>query len=175
MKNVFVPQYDTEGILDFFDESKEKGLEIGVGTGVISISLAKHFNKEMTGIDINKKALRLTAENAGSNGVLLELKNKDLFNFKPNEKFDFLVTNPPYISYEEEVEEWVENNQPKEALYATDDGLAFYKYLLKNKDLFLKPKGRMIFEIGYNQKEKLTKIVEELNVEYNFMKDLSGN
>ena len=174
-KGVFVPQYDTEDILELVDSKYTTGLEVGVGTGVISISLAKHFNKQMTGIDINMKAINLADYNAMMNEVEIELKEKDIFDYMPKRKFDFLITNPPYIDKDEEVDDWVKKEQPEEALYADDHGLKFYKYLIDNYETFLRNNGAMYFEIGYNQKEELERYLSNKPFEYNFRKDISGN
>jgi methylase of polypeptide subunit release factors len=102
---VFIPQYDTEGIIDLFDSSNENGLEVGPGTGVISTTLSLYKNKTMTSIDINRKAVELTASNAGNLGVLMNSKLGDIFKYNPKDKFDFLVSNPPYIDQNDDVEE----------------------------------------------------------------------
>lgn len=96
-RKVFVPQPDTEGIFELVNPELKRGLEVGVGSGVISTSLAKHFGKEMTAIDINKRAIELAGYNSGQNAVNITLKNRDVFKYEPKEKFDFLISNPPYI------------------------------------------------------------------------------
>ena len=174
-KGVFVPQYDTEDILELVDPKYKKGLEVGVGTGVISISLTKYFNKDMTAIDINMKAINLSDYNAMKNEVEINLKERDVFEYKPKEKFDFLISNPPYIDKEEELDAWVEKEQPSEALYADDHGLKFYKFLIDNYQTFIKKGGAMYFEIGYNQKEQLERYLSSKPFKYNFRKDISGN
>ena len=174
-KGVFVPQYDTEDLLELVDSKYKNGLEVGVGTGVISITLVKHFDKKMTGIDTNIEAINLTDYNAGLNGVEVELKDKDIFEWKPKEKFDFLISNPPYIDRDDEVDDWVKQEQPEEALYADDHGLKFYKYLIDNFNDYVKPEGAMYFEIGYNQKDDLEKYLSDKSFKYNFRKDISGN
>ena len=172
---VFVPQYDTEDILLKVDSKYKRGLEVGSGSGVISISLVKHFDKDMTALDINTRAINLTDYNAIMNGVEVRLKNKSIFNYTPSEKYDFVISNPPYISRDEEVDEWVRKEQPEDALYADDHGLTFYKYLIVNFDKYVKPGGAMYFEIGYNQKEALENFLSDKPFKYNFTKDISGN
>ena len=102
--------------------------------------------------------------------------HQDLFEYKPNQKFDFIISNPPYIvEGDPHVTAWVDSNQPKEALYAADNGLEFYKYLISNGDVFLNPGGEMYFEIGFEQKQELEKFLRtQVLREYNFSKDLNG-
>lgn len=175
-KGVFVPQPDTEGILELVNPELKRGLEVGVGAGVISTTLSKHFEKEMVGIDINKKAIELSGKNSADNSTHIELKLMDIFKYNPKIKFDFLISNPPYIEFDDpHVEEWVKNNQPFEALYADDKGLIFYKHLIKNSSRYVKDGGEFYFEFGWEQKPHIEKYLQELGKEYNFYKDLQGH
>lgn len=175
-KKVFVPQPSTEGILDLVNPKLINGLEVGIGTGVISTSLSKHFKKKMVGIDINKKAIALARENATNNGIHVELKLMDVFKYLPKQKFDFLISNPPYIKIGDPfVEDWVKENQPFEALYADDEGFIFYKHLIKNAERYVRKGGEMYFEFGWNQKNDLENYVKHIGREYNFYKDLEGH
>lgn len=177
-KGVFVPQPDTEGIIDLVNPELKIGLEIGVGSGVISSTLSIHFNKEMTAIDINPKALKLAYNNSKRVGAHINLLKRDIFEFKPNIKFDFIISNPPYIEYnDKDVEEWVKDNQPAEALYADEKGLKFYRHLIENAYDYLNKGGELYFEYGWTQKEYIESIlkVNKYVKEYNFSKDLSGH
>jgi len=102
-KGVFTPQYDTEGIVDLVKNRVDYGvgLEVGIGTGAISIAIASETNNVLTAIDINKKAIKLAKKNAKLNKVdkFLNIIESDFFKFKSSNKFDFLVSNPPYIDF----------------------------------------------------------------------------
>ena len=89
-KGVFVPQYDTEGIFEIMNPHLINGLEIGPGTGVISVTLAKHFMRKMTSIEINKKAVKITKKNAKRLGADITVLHQDLFEYKPNQKLTLL-------------------------------------------------------------------------------------
>lgn len=158
-EGVFVPQYDTEQILELIPKNikKKNILEVGVGTGAISISLKKEFNSlDIVGIDINKMALELSQRNAEENKVDVTFLEQNIFDFKPKTKFDILISNPPYIDIDDEnIEEWVKMFQPKNALYAGSKGYEFYEYLIYNHKNFLNENGIMIFEIGFNQAKKI--------------------
>lgn len=166
-KGVFVPQYDTEQIIDLVKDKINEGrfLEIGTGSGAIPISLIKETNMTGITIDINSKAIELAKRNLKYNlpqGIeKLEFKLMDIFNHSIDEKFDLLISNPPYIEYNDKnVDEWVKNNQPKEALYAEDDGLAFYKQIFNEVPNILNQNGYIILEIGYNQANKIKDLLK---------------
>lgn len=159
-QGVFVPQFDTEPIIDIVrDKCKaiSTALEIGTGTGAISIALAKELNIEVTAIDINKDATILASENALLNNITINILNEDLFEYEPLLKYELLISNPPYIDVNDtNVEQWVKDNQPKEALYAEDNGYKFYKYILDNYNKYLISGGYILFEIGYNQSKDIS-------------------
>ncbi len=183
MEGVFVPQFDTEILVEQVLEFKKNftnGIEIGLGSGAISISIMKNSNIIMKGIDINPKSIILGKRNLIKNN--LEWNNQfeigDVLSYENLNKFDFLVSNPPYIDENDvNISEWVKHNQPYESLYAKDEGLFFYKYLIDNFSFFIKEHGMMFFEIGFNQKEKIEKILKNNNsIEfYKFKKDYSSN
>ena len=179
-KGVFTPQYDTEGIVDLVKNRVDYGvgLEVGIGTGAISIAIASETNNVLTAIDINKKAIKLAKKNAKLNKVdkFLNIIESDFFKFKSSNKFDFLVSNPPYIDFADQgVEEWVKTNQPHEALYAAENGLLFYKSFLQRFEELLTPQGIMFFEIGEEQKSDLAKVLSEYpKFKYEFTRDISG-
>ena len=92
-----------------------------------------------------------------------------------NKKYDCIISNPPYIPYEEEVMDIVKNNEPNIALYADNDGLYFYNEILKNAKKYLKDKYFIFFEIGYNQGKKVSDIaLKYLDCKVRIKKDLQG-
>lgn len=177
-EGVFVPQYDTEQIIDILLSKNIEGrfLEIGTGTGAIPISIIKETRLSGVTIDINNEATLLAKENYLSNvkedDGRLEFINGDFFDYRSEEKYDLIISNPPYIDYEDKyVDDWVKANQPKEALYADDNGLKFYKDIfLRVKDLLV-DNGYIIVEIGFDQGEVLKTLASEISNEVEVIKD----
>lgn len=169
-KGVLIPRNDTEvlveSIIGILNNEKRDllGLEIGVGSGAISVSLLHYLkNLKIIGLDINSKALEITNKNAVNNNVnnRLELLHSDLFkSIKKDNKYDFIVSNPPYIDINEyeNIETQVRDYEPEEALFAEDEGLYFYKKIIRESRDFLKKSGFLIVEIGYDQGEKVSEL-----------------
>lgn len=172
-KGVFIPQKDTEILVEkvlelvdkYWKDKKIKVLDIGTGCGNIVISLAKYQpNWSLTAVDINEKTLGVAKNNA----ELCQVENiqfiqSDLFsNVEKNEKFDIIVSNPPYISNDEyEKLAPIVKEQPKEALVAANDGYFFYQEIFRSVGNFLAKKFLLIVEIGYQQEEKVVKLIIE--------------
>ncbi|BDV03391.1 MAG: release factor glutamine methyltransferase [Candidatus Hepatoplasma scabrum] len=180
-KGVFIPQYDTEGLIDLVleNEDNKKGLEIGVGTGAITLAIIKNSNNIMDGIDISKKAIKLTKLNQNKNNLTkarINFFKKDLFKLKINQKYDFIVANPPYVAFNDLfLTTEVKKIQPKKALFAAENGFLFYKYLIKNFDKFLNEDGTFYFEIGIKQELYLKKyLLQFKNLTFYFAKDLNN-
>lgn len=163
-ERALIPRFETEIIVDYLIKSsikKESILDIGTGTGAIALSLAKNIEGSFViGSDIEQKALSLARENKELTGI----KNVDFIKsdlFKNIEgKFDLIISNPPYINkkdYESLDKELY--FEPKSALYGGEDGLDFYKDIIKNSSNYLNDSGHLVFEIGYNQKEVLNKLL----------------
>ena len=187
-ENVLIPQPDTEilveEVMKKINEIKEKKiikiLDLCTGSGTIAISIKKYFNDnvEVYATDISEKAIKIAKKNAKNNDVKVKFILSDMFeNIKEND-FDIIVSNPPYIesktisTLSKEVQ-----NEPKIALDGGEDGLEFYKIIAQNADKFLKEKGQILLEIGYNQKESVMKIFENTRKYFciSCIKDLSNN
>ncbi|MCI5984240.1 MAG: peptide chain release factor N(5)-glutamine methyltransferase, partial [Firmicutes bacterium] len=109
------------------------------------------------------------------NNVSINFYNGNLF--EPlNRKYDVIISNPPYIAYDEEIMDIVKNNEPNLALYAPNEGLYFYEEILKNVHKYINNNGLIAFEIGYNQGEKIRKLSEKYLKKYDFeiKKDMTG-
>lgn len=163
-ERALIPRFETEIIVDYLIKSpinKEKILDIGTGTGAIALALANNIeNSFVIGSDIEDKALSLARENKVFTGVKnVDFVKSDLFK-NLSGSYDLIVSNPPYIDkkdYESlEKELYFE---PKSALYGGIDGLDFYRDIIKNANNYLNDKGHLVFEIGYNQKEDLNKLM----------------
>lgn len=160
-KNVLIPRFETEELVyrtiniikNNFDK-KVDILDIGTGSGCIAITLDKKINANIDAIDISKKALKVAKKNALKNESKVNFFISNVFS-NINKKYDIIISNPPYISPEEEIMEIVKNNEPHLALYGGKDGLYFYNKILKNVSKYLNKKYLIAFEIGYLQAEKI--------------------
>ena len=163
--NVLIPRPETETLVEIIIKNNEnvKILDIGTGSGAISITLAKFVHQSfVTAIDVSEKAIYTAKKNAVLNNVEnVEFIVSDLWT-NINEKFDIIFSNPPYISNKdfENLDEEIKLYEPKLALEAPDDGLFFYKEILKSAKKYLNPKGKIYFEIGYNQKDIIFKLAK---------------
>ena len=185
-KDVLIPQPDTEIVTEEAISISKKIenpviLDLCTGSGAIAISIAKNVpNVRIVATDISKKALEVARQNAKLNGVIntIEFIESDLFDKLKDQKFDIIVSNPPYICTDEI--KTLPKDVRQEPIIALDggkDGLDFYRRILKDGYKFLERQGYLCLEIGYNQKEKVRKIVDEQKryVETYFKKDLCQN
>lgn len=183
-EGVLIPRPETEILVEetlkrIPKDKRFHGLEIGVGSGIISISLLKHRPKLlMTAVDISDKALEITTKNAIKHGVIdrLKLIKSDLFKKIPeNQKFNFIVSNPPYISEKEYKELSKEvKKEPIEALVAGKEGTEFYEKIVNEGVKFLKDQGFFAFEIGYNQCKKVSDLLKNKGFHVFCIKDLQN-
>lgn len=160
-KDVLIPRFETEYLVEKtinyakkYFSNKINILDIGTGSGAIAISLKKHLDSNVTASDISAKALEIAKENAINNNAKITFIKSDIFeNIKG--KFDIIISNPPYIAYDEEIEDIVKNNEPHIALYAKDNGLYFYKKIINQAKKYLNKKSILAFEIGMTQGHSL--------------------
>ena len=181
-QRVLIPRFETEELVEntikyVKDNFKEPIdiVDLGCGSGVIGLTLEKKISTNSVDlIDISKEALEVTKinrDNLNSNANLIE--NNFLDNI--DKKYDLIISNPPYISINEEIEDIVKDNEPSIALYAGEEGLDCYKKILSQVKNNMKDKCLIAFEIGCNQGEKITKLVNEYldDVKVEIKKDLS--
>lgn len=173
--NVLIPRFETELLVEktikyckkIFGNNKINILDIGTGSGCIPITLKKELDCNVLGVDISNEALEVAKGNAIANNVEIDFINSDVFS-NVNSKFDVIISNPPYIRYDEEIEDIVKNNEPHLALYASDNGLYFYDKILRECKECLNDKFLIAFEIGYKQgsdiKELAYKYLDNINV-----------
>ncbi len=142
-------------------------LDLCTGSGCIGISIAKYIeNTKVTATDISKEAIQVAKKNAILNNVepKIEFIVSNLFENIGQRQFNYIVSNPPYIetstikTLSKEVQ-----NEPNLALDGGEDGLKFYKEILKKASKYLLPNGYLIVEIGYNQAEKIITAYKKLN------------
>jgi release factor glutamine methyltransferase len=146
-------------------------LDIGTGSGCISIALKKIFpNSIVEGIDISEEALEMAKDNATENNVEINFYQSDIFS-NINKKYDCIISNPPYLKDGDYIMDIVKNNEPHLALYAEDKGLYFYKIILKEANKYLRERFIIALEIGENQKEDILKIAEQYFPNANIISD----
>lgn len=185
-KDVLIPRQDTEVLVEEVikiakDIPNPVILDLCTGSGAIAVSLAKYIpNSKIYGIDISEKALEVAKKNAEFNGVKnsIEFRVSDLFNKIRNQKFDIIVSNPPYIKKEDiKLLPKDVQKEPKIALDGGTDGLVFYSRIAKSAYKHLRRGGYLCLEIGYNQKLQVKKIIEGQKRYINFYckKDLCEN
>jgi len=169
-KDVLDPRPDSESLIElilkkFPDRSQKlKILELGTGSGCLIITLLKSYGAAVgTGIDISAEALKISQKNSEFCQVhkRLNLQKSDLFaEVNILEKFDLIISNPPYIASEEieKLEPEVKNFEPRIALDGGLDGLSFYRRIAADAKNFLEKNGKIFLEIGFGQKEKVVEI-----------------
>jgi|GEM_PF-50633 len=138
-------------------------LELGTGSGCIAISLLLELpGSKVTATDISFEAIEVAKSNAVKHGVTdrLQIIHSDWFENLEKQKFDIIVSNPPYISIDEKPEMALEtiSHEPHLALFAEEDGLQAYRIIAENAKRFLKPNGKIILEIGFKQADKVSQI-----------------
>lgn len=184
-EDVLIPQPDTEILVEtVLDICKRYGnqslriLDLCTGSGAIAISLSKILNTQVFASDVSTKALEVAEKNNVLNNSKVEFIESNLFEQINGEKFDIIVSNPPYIK-NEEIESLSKQvqNEPYIALAGGEDGLDFYRKIIDEAYKHINKNGYLCLEIGYDQKEDLIKLIKQNeNYEYeNCIKDLSNN
>lgn len=184
-QSVLIPRDETEILvrkaIEIINENNFKmALDVGTGSGCIACMIAKYTDCQIIGLDISSDALNTALDNASK----LNLFNKAIFrksdvfsNIKDGEKFDIIISNPPYIPLLEKENIQTEVKfDPELALYTTDEkGLEFYEKITKNAPKILNSKGYLLFELGIGQSNDVKSIMEKSgfsNIEV--IKDLAG-
>ena len=164
---VLIPRPETEELVDLVLKEKSRAdlrvLDIGTGSGAIAISLkAARPNWQVTASDISADALQLAKENALKNQVELTLIQSDVFS-QITERFDMIISNPPYIAYDDEDEVGINvlASEPHLALFADENGFAIYRQIIENASEHLTENGKLYFEIGYKQGEGLRALLSK--------------
>jgi release factor glutamine methyltransferase len=183
-KNVLIPRHDTETLVGTavknIGNRELSVLEIGTGSGCIAVSVA-HLcpGVRITATDISQKALDVALGNARLNKVDNRIKfiKHDILTQSLPEKYDILISNPPYIMKEtvESLDQQVKEYEPLDALTDGGDGLAFYRRIASILPDLLKSGGQIFLEIGYDQADAVTDIYKKSLENISVTRDISNN
>ena len=177
-----IPRFETEELVEntvnyinkYFTNPVDI-IDLGTGSGIIGLTLEKKVSTNTVDlVDISKEALEVTKINKDNLNSKANLIESDFFT-NINGKYDVIISNPPYIKDNEEIEDIVKNNEPHLALYAGEKGLDCYESILKNISNHMKDRCLIAFEIGYTQSSDITNLVNKYldNVRIEVKKDLS--
>ncbi len=181
-ENVLIPRFETEELVEntvkyskeFFKDPVDI-IDLGCGSGVIGLTLEKKISTNSVDlIDISDKALEIANKNCEKLNSKAHILQSDMFE-SVEKKYDIIISNPPYIRDDEEIEEIVKNNEPSIALYGGKDGLDFYRKILSSIKPYMKERCLIAFEIGMNQQDQIRSLIQQYldNVEVICKKDLS--
>lgn len=186
---VLIPRQDTEilveesiEVLKSLHRTEAQVLDIGSGSGAIGISIAKFVPScQVVAVDINEGALALSLENAKRNGVeqqmyFLQSDLTDGLSAKDHDRFDVIVSNPPYIPSSDiaHLQREIRDHEPIGALDGGEDGLALYRRMAQSIPSFLKTDGTILWEIGYNQAIAVCQLLLMDFYDIRVLKDLAG-
>lgn len=177
---VLIPRPDTEILCEEALRELKPGmrvLDIGTGSGALAVSIAAHCpGAQVTAVDISAQALEIARGNALKNGAQVRFLESDCFSAIEGERFDLIVSNPPYISEEEMTQLMPEVlKEPELALRGGQDGLDFYRRIAREAPAHLRSGGRLLFEIGWMQKDAVTALLREHIGEPFAFRDYGGN
>lgn len=167
---VLIPRWETEELVsniliyydDLFKGQTVDAVDLGTGSGAIAIALKKEEEKiNMIATDISLQALEVAKENAFLNSADITFYEGSWLEPIKDKKFDIIVSNPPYLTNTEFVEDIVKDNEPHVALYGGKDGLDFYEEILKEAVPMVKDRFFIAFENSYNKKRQLNNIIKK--------------
>lgn len=166
-ENVLIPRFETEELVEntlelmkkYFPNAKSI-IDLGTGSGAIGITIKKKTDTQVTLVDISKAALEVAKENAIALDAEVNLIESDMWENVPG-RYDVIISNPPYIKEQEEIQSLVEKNEPHLALYAGPDGLDCYRKILKDIQKHINENYLIAFEIGETQKEAVITLMKE--------------
>ena len=184
-KDVLSPRMETEEliykVIEYVKASSKnnfKILDLCTGSGIIAITLKKElsqFSIDVVASDISEEAIKVSKENAQSHDATIKFIQSDIFN-NIADKFDIIVSNPPYIDRKDEVtmQDNVLKYDPHLALFAEEEGMYFYRKIIEQANDYLNENGVIFFEIGYDQKDKIIKLADLNGYSAEVYKDING-
>lgn len=177
--SVLIPRQDTETLVEEALKVVRPGmrvLDLCTGSGCVIVSILHNVSDvEGYAVDISKQALNVAKENARLNDVQVLFEHSDLFDHVTG-TFDVIVSNPPYICTDEiaKLMPEVRDFEPMEALDGKEDGLYFYRKIIGQCKQYLNPEGHLLFEIGYDQGQKVSALMREIGFhDVQVIKDLA--
>lgn len=184
-ENTLIPRNETEEVVEeaikvINESGYRKILDLASGSGAIAISVKNVLpHLDIIGSDISKGALTMAKRNANSVGVSVDFIESDVLDkfIENGEKFDMIISNPPYVSPDYVLPNKIIEHEPKIALYAKEDGLYYYKKIMEDAKKVLNHKGAIVFEIGYDQGEAIQNLAKDILKDYTIQvkKDISNN
>ena len=179
--DVLIPRDETEILVTKAIElikqnGFENALDIGTGSGCIACTIAKKTKATVLGVDISSDALRIALDNVTRLGInnRAVFRKSDLFSkVRDEEKFDMIISNPPYIPLGTILSDEV-NYEPQIALFADENGLRFYREIVAHAPEYLKPNGYLLFELGIGESESVKEFMEKDFTDIAVEKDLAG-
>ena len=184
-KDVLSPRMETEELIykvieyiNASNKNKFKILDLCTGSGIIAITLKKELEQvsvDVIASDISEEAIEVAKENAQSHDATIKFIKSDIFN-NIDDKFDIIVSNPPYIDRKDEVtmQDNVLKYDPHLALFAEEEGMYFYRKIIEQANDYLNENGVIFFEIGYDQKDKIIKLADLNGYSAEVYKDING-
>ena len=184
-KDVLSPRMETEELMykvieyvKASNKNKFKILDLCTGSGIIAITLKKELEQvsvDVIASDISEEAIEVAKENAQSHDATIKFLKSDIFNNIDN-KFDIIVSNPPYIDRKDEVtmQDNVLKYDPHLALFAEEEGMYFYRKIIEQANDYLNENGVIFFEIGYDQKDKIIKLADMNGFSAEVYRDING-
>ena len=184
-KDVLSPRMETEELIykvieyiNASNKNKFKILDLCTGSGIIAITLKKELEQvsvDVIASDISEEAIEVAKENAQSHDATIKFIKSDIFN-NIDDKFDIIVSNPPYIDRKDEVtmQDNVLKYDPHLALFAEEEGMYFYRKIIEQANDYLNENGVIFFEIGYDQKDKIIKLADMNGYSAEVYKDING-
>lgn len=175
-----IPRPETEELVDIIIKSEKSNfkksiLDIGTGSGCIAVTLSNHLTSNVIGIDVSKAAIDVAIKNNTLTSNKVSFITSKIEDYIPEEPFDLIVSNPPYIPKldEDKVDKNVLIYEPHNALFVDSDPIYFYKIILEFSKKHLKKNGIIYFEINQNYVELIKNLLKETNFEV--VKDFYGN
>ena len=184
-KDVLSPRMETEEliykVIEYVKKTNKNNLKIldlCTGSGIIAITIKKELEQvsvDVIASDISEEAIEVAKENARFHEATIKFIKSDIFNNIDN-KFDIIVSNPPYIDRKDEVtmKDNVLKYDPHLALFAEEEGMYFYRKIIEQANDYLNENGVIFFEIGYDQKDKIIKLADMNGYSAEVYKDING-
>ncbi len=184
-ENVLIPRPETEELVDWISEYAHiinkplQLLDIGTGSGCIAISLKLELpNCSITGLDVSSPALEVAKKNATHLNAAIEWVEQDiLMSASLPASYDIIVSNPPYIPFNEKanMQVQVKNFEPAIALFVTnEDPLIFYRIIARLGKQYLNPNGQLFFEMHYDQGKAIVALFDEMGYHAELRQDMFG-